>query len=169
MGLPNEDTSENDQESNNIETNEMKQDEICVYNEKFYGTRVEDIENIQDLLVKSEDYKINLETRKIDFMTMEYILNQCRDSARRLTSVINWMKRNQEIERFLKIFAHSASCKIRKCTSFCQMFKRTRKHVVEARHRCVSMRVYQIMLQLHVKYCTSDECGLPVCPILRRA
>ena len=162
MGLPNEDTSENYQEINKSETNE------CIYNEEFYATKVEEIENISDILINSEKYKISLETRKKHFMTMEYVTHLCQDSARRLTHVMNWMKMNNEMPRFLKLFAHSASCRIRQCSAFCQMFKRTRQHVVEARHRCSSMRVYQVLLKLHVKSCTSNECGLPSCLILRK-
>ena len=91
----------------------------------------------------------------------------CKGAAKRLSNVISWVKENEHTELFLRDFAHSASCKNINCNPFCKMFKRLRKHVMSAKHSCSLLRLYSLVLRLHVNTCTNNNCGLNACPILR--
>ena len=91
----------------------------------------------------------------------------CKGAAKRLSNVISWVKENGHTELFLRDFAHSASCKNINCNPFCKMFKRLRKHVISAKHNCSLLRLYSLVLRLHVNTCTNNNCGLNACPILR--
>ena len=91
----------------------------------------------------------------------------CKGAATRLSNVICWIKENGHKELFLREFAHSASCKNINCNPFCKMFKRLRKHVMSAKHNCSLLRLYSLVLRLHVNTCTNNNCGLNACPILR--
>ena len=91
----------------------------------------------------------------------------CKGAATRLSNVICWVKENGHKELFLREFAHSASCKNINCNPFCKMFKRLRKHVMSAKHNCSLLRLYSLVLRLHVNTCSNNNCGLNACPILR--
>ena len=101
------------------------------------------------------------------YMATENIMEYCKGAAKRLSNVISWVKNNGDSRIFLKEFAHSASCGNNNCRSFCKLFKRLRKHVMSAKHKCSLLRIYSLLLRLHVNACTNDKCGLEACPILR--
>ena len=88
-------------------------------------------------------------------------------AAKRLSHVITWMKDNGHTKILLRDFAHSASCGVIKCSPFCMMFRRVRQHVVSVKHQCVLLRLYTLLLHLHVNSCTNNNCGLQACPTLR--
>lgn len=93
--------------------------------------------------------------------------NNCKGAGERLAQVMLWMKENGHTKILLREFAHSASCKLDLCSPFCKMLRRVRNHVVRAQHRCVLLRLYALMLRLHVNGCSTMFCGLPACPILK--
>ena len=95
------------------------------------------------------------------------ITEYCIKSARRLSKVIIWIKEKGDSKMLLREFAHSGSCKNRNCRPFCNLFQRLRKHVMSARHKCTLLRLYSLILRLHVNACTDNNCGLEACPILR--
>ena len=101
------------------------------------------------------------------YMATENIMEYCKGAAKRLSNVISWVKNNGDSRIFLREFAHSASCGNNNCRSFCKLFKRLRKHVMSAKHKCSLLRIYSLLLRLHVNACTNDKCGLEACPILR--
>ena len=101
------------------------------------------------------------------YMATENIMEYCRGAAKRLSNVMSWVKYNGDSRIFLREFAHSASCGNNNCRSFCKLFKRLRKHVMSAKHKCSLLRIYSLLLRLHVNACTNDKCGLEACPILR--
>ena len=91
----------------------------------------------------------------------------CKGAAGRLVHALIWMKENGHTKILLREFAHSASCKLEMCSPFCRMFRRVRRHVVSAQHRCILLRIYSLILRLHVNGCSTMFCGLPACPILK--
>ncbi|KAG0698660.1 hypothetical protein GWK47_025996 [Chionoecetes opilio] len=91
----------------------------------------------------------------------------CEDAAKRLAQVVKWLKSEGKWDVLLKIFAHSASCTGTPCSPLCLMFRRVRRHVVSARHACYVLRLYSVLLKLHVASCTNNECGMTACPALR--
>ena len=95
------------------------------------------------------------------------ITEYCIKSTRRLSKVITWIKDKGDSKMLLREFAHSASCKNRNCRPFCKLFQRGRKHVMSAKHKCTLLRLYSLLLRLHVNACTDNNCGLEACPILR--
>ena len=95
------------------------------------------------------------------------IIEYCKGAAKRLSSVINWIKENGHTELFLRDFAHSASCEKINCNPFCNMFKKLRKHVNFTKHTCSLLRLYSLILRLHVNSCKNTNCGLKACPILK--
>ena len=94
-------------------------------------------------------------------------VESCKHAAKRLSHVITWMKDNGHTKILLRDFAHSASCAVTKCSPFCMMFRRVRRHVVSTKHQCVLLRLYSLLLRLHVNSCNNDNCGLQACPTLR--
>ena len=95
------------------------------------------------------------------------IVESCKNAAKRLSNIITWVKDNDDPKILLREFAHSASCGKVNCTSFCKLFQRLRKHVMSAKHKCTLLRLYSLLLRLHVNACTNNNCGLQACPILR--
>ena len=91
----------------------------------------------------------------------------CKCAAKRLSNVITWMKNKGYTEILLRNFAHSSSCGVTKCSTFCMMFRSLRRHVLAAKHQCVLLRLYSLLLRLHINSCTDDNCGLLACPTLR--
>ena len=91
----------------------------------------------------------------------------CQDAAKHFTQVVKSIKQEGKFDLLLKLFAHSASCSNSKCHSLCLMFRRVRRHVVNARHPCFVMRVYSVLLKLHVSRCNNTKCGLTACPALQ--
>ena len=47
------------------------------------------------------------------------------------------------------------------------MFRRVRRHILAAKHQCAILRLYSLLLRLHVNSCTDENCGLLACPTLR--
>ena len=96
-------------------------------------------------------------------------VNECKGAAERLARVISWMRNNGHSRTLLHDFAHSATCFALPCTSFCRMFRRIRRHVVITRHPypCSLLKIYALLLKLHVKFCTRAVCGLPSCKFLQ--
>ncbi|XP_045120739.1 uncharacterized protein LOC123510043 isoform X2 [Portunus trituberculatus] len=91
----------------------------------------------------------------------------CQDAAQHFTKVVKSVKLEGKFDLLLKIFAHSASCSNSKCNSLCLMFRRVRRHVVNARHPCSVMRIYSVLLKLHVARCNDTKCGMTTCPALQ--
>ena len=91
----------------------------------------------------------------------------CNGAAKRLSHVITWMKNNGHIDILLRDFAHSSSCRFIKCSAICMMFRRVRRHIHAAKHQCAILRLYSLLLQLHINSCNDDNCGLLACPTLR--
>lgn len=91
----------------------------------------------------------------------------CQPAAQRLSEVLRWIFSQGRKDVLLREFAHSASCQVLTCTPLCQMFRRIRRHVVAARHSCSVLRIYSMLLRLHVSSCNNSDCGLPACPALR--
>ncbi|XP_042879183.1 uncharacterized protein LOC122257755 isoform X2 [Penaeus japonicus] len=91
----------------------------------------------------------------------------CEAAAKRLSQVLKWINNQGRKDVLLKDFAHSASCKEESCSHLCMMFRRVRRHVVAARHACMVLKLYSVLLRLHVSSCNDSQCGLPACPALR--
>lgn len=91
----------------------------------------------------------------------------CENAAKRLTQVVKWVKSQGKWDVLLKTFAHSASCNRSPCCPLCLMFRRVRRHVVSARHACYVLRIYSVLLKLHVASCNDNNCGMTACPALR--
>ena len=91
----------------------------------------------------------------------------CKDAANTLVQVVKSFKLQGKLDMLLKLFAHSASCSKPSCYPVCLMFRRIRHHVVSARHACHVMRIYTMLLRLHVARCNDDYCGMTACPALR--
>ena len=91
----------------------------------------------------------------------------CKSAAKRLSHVITWMKDNGHMKSLLSDLAHSASCGIIKCSPLCSMFRHVRRHAASAKPHCALLRMYSLLLRLHVNSCTNDQCGLQTCPTLR--
>lgn len=92
---------------------------------------------------------------------------ECPEAAGRLEQVVKKICSQGKRDILLKSYAHSASCRNASCSSLCLMFRRVRSHVVSARHACKVMRIYTVLLKLHVALCVDDNCGLTACPTLR--
>lgn len=91
----------------------------------------------------------------------------CDTAAQRLQQVLRYIANQGRKDMLLRDFAHSASCSASDCTPVCLMFRRVRRHVVAARHSCSVLRLYSMLLKLHVSKCNNNACGLPACPALR--
>lgn len=91
----------------------------------------------------------------------------CENAAKRLAQVVKWVKSQGKWDVLLKTFAHSASCSRSPCCPLCLMFRRVRRHVVSARHACYVLRIYSVLLKLHVASCNNNNCGMTACPALR--
>uniref|UniRef100_A0A0P4WCA8 RFX-type winged-helix domain-containing protein n=1 Tax=Scylla olivacea TaxID=85551 RepID=A0A0P4WCA8_SCYOL len=91
----------------------------------------------------------------------------CQDAAERFAQVVKSVKLEGKFDMLLKIFAHSASCSNSSCNPLCLMFRRVRRHVVNARHPCFVMRIYSVLLKLHVARCNNTNCGMTACPALQ--
>ena len=98
----------------------------------------------------------------------KHITTNCEGAAGRLAHVMAWMKDNGHMNLLLRDFAHSASCRINKCSPFCMMFRRVRRHVVSAKPPCALLRIYARLLHMHVNACNIGNCGLQTCPTLRK-
>nr|BDT63424.1 MAG: RFX DNA-binding domain-containing protein [Sesarmops intermedium nimavirus] len=91
---------------------------------------------------------------------------ECEEAGTRLQQVVKvFLQGKRDI--LLKTFAHSASCYNISCFSLCLMFRRVRRHVVNARHECHVLRIYSLILKMHVATCVANDCGLTACPALR--
>ncbi|CAL4133931.1 unnamed protein product [Meganyctiphanes norvegica] len=143
--------------------------------EPFYATEAEPASKIREIRREAHRYQQQVENRSTTFenvnqnstMTAEDEVESCKGAAKRLSHVITWMKDNGHTKILLRDFAHSASCLVAKCSPFCMMFRRVRRHVVGAKHQCVLLRLYSLLLRLHVNLCNNDNCGLQACPTLR--
>lgn len=91
----------------------------------------------------------------------------CQDAADHFAQVVKSVKSEGKFDLLLKIFAHSATCTKPSCNPLCLMFRRVRRHVVNARHPCSVMRIYSLLLKLHVARCNDTNCGMTACPALR--
>lgn len=91
----------------------------------------------------------------------------CQDAADHFAQVVKSVKLEGKFDLLLKIFAHSASCSKPSCNPLCLMFRRVRRHVVNARHPCSIMRIYSLLLKLHVARCNDTNCGMTACPALQ--
>ncbi|XP_037785162.1 uncharacterized protein LOC119580983 isoform X1 [Penaeus monodon] len=112
----------------------------------------------------SEKSNIHLEQSQ---MAKDNSKEGCEAAAKRLSQVLKWINSQGRKDILLKDFAHSASCKEESCSHLCMMFRRVRRHVVAARHSCMVLRLYSVLLRLHVSSCVDSQCGLPACPALR--
>nr|BDV50180.1 MAG: hypothetical protein [Chiromantes dehaani nimavirus] len=91
---------------------------------------------------------------------------ECEEAATRLQQVVKvFLQGKRDI--LLNTFAHSASCYNVSCFSLCLMFRRVRRHIVNARHACHVLRIYSLILKMHVATCVANDCGLTACPALR--
>ena len=133
------------------------------YFEPFYATEAEPRNKIRENRRAVQNYQQEVENR---YITAEDEVESCKGAAKRLSHVITWMKDNGHTKILLRDFAHSASCEVF-CSPFCMMFRRVRRHVVSVKHQCVLLRLYTLLLRLHVNSCTNDNCGLQACPTLR--
>ena len=131
------------------------------YFEPSYATEAEPISKIRENRRAAQNYQQAVENRHITEVEI------CKGIAKRLSHIITWMRDNGQTEILLRDFAHSASCGIINCSPFCRMLRRVRRHVVSAKHPCVLLRLYSLLLRLHVNSCTNDNCGLQACPTLR--
>lgn len=121
---------------------------------------------IQEQLVTTSDTAAqNSEQKQISEDDKE----GCENAAKRLSQVLKWINNQGRKDVLLKDFAHSASCKKESCSHLCMMFRRVRRHVVGARHACMVLKLYSVLLRLHVSSCNDLDCGLPACPALRAA
>ena len=97
-----------------------------------------------------------------------HITTNCEGAAGRLAHVLTWMKDNGHMNLILRDFAHSASCRINKCSPYCMMFRRVRRHVASVKPPCALLRLYARLLHMHVDKCNIGNCGLQSCPSLRK-
>ena len=98
--------------------------------------------------------------------------NECMTGAIRIVRIMRWLMSQDERKKIfniiIKTFSHSASCNKRLCCLLCIMFRKVRLHMYMCRQPCHVLRYYIVLLKLHVKTCTSDNCGMGNCPELRK-
>lgn len=141
----------------------LKEEETCqVKNIQIIQSREKEIQEQE--VTTSEKSNNHLEQSQ---MAKDDSKEGCEAAAKRLSQVLKWINNQGRKDILLKDFAHSASCKEETCSHLCMMFRRVRRHVVAARHSCMVLRLYSVLLRLHVSSCVDSQCGLPACPALR--
>ena len=93
---------------------------------------------------------------------------RCLEAAKKLQQVLKYIHGQGKKEMLLRDFALSASCSKATCYPICLMFRRVRRHVVGHHGPCAVLRLYAMLLKLHVAKCTKMDCGLPACPALQK-
>ena len=98
--------------------------------------------------------------------------NECMAGAIRIARIIRWLVSQDERDKIFNMImatvSHSASCKKRLCCLLCIMFRKVRLHMANScRHPCYVLCFYSPILKMHVKTCTSGNCGMAYCPKLR--
>ena len=144
---------------------------VMIY-EPFYAVEAEHGPKKWEMRRNAWKYTQEVENRctnktSTTLTTEDEVVEICKRDAKRLSHVMTWVKDNGHTKILLRDFAHSASCAVTKCYPFCMMFRRVRRHVVSSKHRCVLLRLYSLLLHLHVNSCNNDHCGLQACPTLK--
>ena len=89
---------------------------------------------------------------------------ECKGAAKRLSHALGWMRDNGHSKFVYDEFIHSNLCLIKKCRPFCNMFRRSRLHIINFSegHFCPIKRIYCPIRHIHARTCPGD-CGLSYC------
>ena len=113
--------------------------------------------------------KLRLLYQEVEQVIENEKLHKCRQATKHLQKVCYMVGDAGNAMHFLSDLVHSAECNITMCTNICRLFRIIRHHTLYSNHRCGITHYYRWLLRLHVYSCSSLNCSLNRCRMLRIA